>query len=550
MVKKLVNDPHDVVQETVEGCALLQPGVSLLRDTTTLIRTDHHAHGPADDRVPVAIITGGGAGHEPADAGYVAPGMLSAAVTGGVFSSPTPDAVYEGIRAVSGSAGALLVVKNYTGDRLNFQLGAELARSDGYLVETVLVADDVSLSDSDDNAGRRGIAATVLVCKIAGALAAQGRPLEEIRARAQAAADAAGTLNLGLAPCTIPGLDVPSFRLDGDKIELGLGIHGERGVRQIRMQPVDKLIHTMTARIASDRGIRAGARVVVLVGDAGATPPGEIAIAARAVVRDLELRRIEVVRLYAGEVMTSLDMAGISVTLLPVDDAMVEALDAPTSARAWPGHGTSHAPVLHVLPVPVRNLESVAATAHDPRVRAAIDAACQSLLDAETELTSLDREVGDGDLGQALARGAYGWMDDPAEGDAATQLRHLSEVFRREVGGSSGALYAMGLLKASEAVGQGWEAALRAGVDGVRALGSAEPGDGTMVDALAPAADALGDGLGAAVEAARAGADATADRVARRGRASYLGERSQGHRDPGAVAVVTWLEAINQAMTS
>lgn len=547
MVKKLVNDPHNVVPESMEGFALLQPGVSLLEGTTTMIRSDHHASGPEDSLVPVAIITGGGAGHEPADAGYVGAGMLSAAVAGGVFSSPRPDAVYEAIRAVTGAAGALLVVKNYTGDRLNFHLAAELARADGYRVETVLVADDVSLADSDDNAGRRGLAGTVLVCKLAGALAAQGLDLTQIRDRAQTVADSIGTMNLGLTACTVPGLDAPSFTIDEDKVELGLGIHGEPGVRQMRLQPADTMVRSMISRIATERSIRAGAQVVALVGNSGATPPSEIAITARAVAKDLSLRNIELLRLYAGPVMTSLDMAGISITLVRADQDLLQALDAPTTALAWPGHG-AHTPQLHTFPVPVRNLAVGDPTAHDETVRSAIDAAARALLDAETELTALDREVGDGDLGTALARAAYGWEEAPAQGDAATQLHLLAGIFRREVGGSSGALYAMGLLKAAGAVGEGWPAALRAGVAGIAELGGAQAGDGTMMDALIPAAEAADRGLEAVVEAARTGAEATADMVARRGRASYLGERAVGHRDPGAVAVVLWLEAVRSAV--
>ncbi|SDB80947.1 homodimeric dihydroxyacetone kinase [Raineyella antarctica] len=550
MVSKLVNDPHDVVQESLEGLVLLQPGLRLLEDRTTVVRVDRLAHGPSDPAVPVAVISGGGAGHEPSDGGFVGAGMLTAAVTGGVFSSPGPDAVHAAIRAVSGAAGCLLVVKNYTGDRLNFQLGAELAIAEGYRVETVLVNDDVSLAESEDNAGRRGLAGTVLVEKVAGALAEQGRPLEEVRDAASAVVGRIGTMNLGLSALTVPGASAPSFELGEDEAELGLGIHGEPGVRRIRKAPADKLVHILISRIATEHGIRAGASVVALVGGSGATPQMELAIAARAVARELALRRIRLVRLYAGEVMTSLDMAGVSVTLLPLDDAdgdsVVEALDAPTAVLAWPGRGVAGPPELATVEGPPHEIGEDAPGEPDPHVRAAIDAACQALLDSETELTRLDRQVGDGDLGQALARGAYGWLADPAEGDAGYLLRHLSEVVRREVGGSSGALYAMGLLRASEAIadGGGWGDALTAAVDGIATLGAAEPGDGTMVDALAPAMEAWPQGPEAVVAAARSGADSTVEGVSRRGRASYLGARGQGYPDPGAVAVVRWMEAV------
>ena len=549
MSAKLLNDPSDVVQEALEGLVLVQPGLGLLEDRTTVIRADRRTDGPGDRSVPVAVITGGGGGHDPSDAGFVGRGMLTAAVTGGIFSSPGADAVHQAIRAVTGAAGCLLVVKNYTGDRLNFQLGAELARADGYRVAAVFVADDVALAETEDHAGRRGLAGTVLVEKVAGALAEQGRPLEEVRSLAQAVADRLGTVNAGLSACTVPGLPSPSFELRADEVELGLGIHGEPGVRRIRATDADKLIHIMLSRIATERGIRAGARVVALVGGAGATPPIELSIATRAVVRELELRRIEVTRLYRGEVMTSLDMAGVSVTLLPLEEhaeQVLAALDAPTAALAWPGRGVDTPPTLVTVAVPMPAAGEGDLGTPDAGVRAALDVACQAVLDSETELTRLDQQVGDGDLGQALARGAYGWFDDPVEGDANHLLRHLSAIVRREVGGSSGALYAMGLLRAAEALERGadWGGALAAAVAGIADLGAAAPGDGTMLDALAPAAEVWDEGPDAVVEAARRGAAATVGAVARRGRASYLGERAQGYPDPGAVAVVRWLEAV------
>lgn len=551
MVAKLVNDPHDVVQESLEGLVLLQPGLRLLEDRTTVVRADRLAHGPSDPDVPVAVVSGGGAGHEPSDGGFVGAGMLTAAVTGGVFSSPGPDAVHEAIRAVTGAAGCLLVVKNYTGERLNFRLGAELARADGYRVETVLVDDDVFLADSQEHAGRRGLAGTVLVEKVAGALAEQGRPLDDVQAAAARVAATVGTANLALSACTVPGETMPSFELGADEAELGLGIHGEPGVQRIRRAPADKLVHILVARIATEKGIRAGTRVAALVGGAGATPPMELALAARAVVRELSLRRIEPVRLWAGPVMTSLDMAGVSVTLLPLrDDELLAALDAPTATRAWPGHGMPAAPLLQTVAVPAAAHDGEDPGEPDDRVRAAIDAACQALLDSETELNRLDREVGDGDLGQALARGAYAWFADRAEGDASHLLRHLSGVVRREVGGTSGALYGMGLLRAAEALADGadWSGAFAAAVDGIADLGASAAGDGTMLDALVPAQQAWPLGPDAVVAAARAGAEGTTAGVARRGRASYLGERGQGHPDPGAVAVVHWMEAVRDTL--
>ena len=323
------------------------------------------------------------------------------------------------------------------------------------------------------------------------------------------------------------------------------------GIRREKLRPADRLVAELVERIVGDRGLIAGDRVVALVGSAGATPPMEVSIVCRALAAELGGRGIELLRLWQGPVMTSLDMAGFSITLLGVaDDAqgtdILALLDSPTGALAWPGGSSAAIPELRLVPVPepppVPRLDSE----HDHRTRVAIDAVCRALLDQEAELTRLDQVVGDGDLGTALARGARAWLQNPIDGSAAQLLRRLSEHARREIGGTSGPLYAAGLLRASEKLADGgdWPDAFIAGVAAIKELGGAALGDRTMIDALEPAAAAAGDGLAAATEAARAGAASTTDSVARRGRSSYLGDRVRGHPDPGAMAVVVWLSAI------
>ncbi len=547
MAKKLINQPLDVVRESLEGLALAQPGLALLRDRTIAVRADRVAADPTDR--PVALISGGGAGHEPAHAGYVASGMLTAAVSGGVFSSPSVDAVLDAIRAVTGAAGALLIVKSYTGDRLNFGLAAEIARSEGYDVRMVVVADDVALSDDDENAGRRGLAGTVLVHKSAGALAESGGDLDAVTAVAQSVASAVGTMGLGLTPCVVPGSDQPGADIAEGGVELGLGIHGEPGVMSIDLAPADELVEQLVDRIVEDRELGSGTQVVALVGSTGGTPPMELAIVCRAVQQGLARRGIELARLYQGLVMTSLEMAGCSVSLIPGDahPDLIELLDAPTQSIGWPSRGVAAKPSVPQVDVPAAPAPAEGEVgADDPACREAIDRVCRALLDAEDELTRMDKVVGDGDLGTALARGARAWQADPAQGGAAHQLRHLSALIRRDVGGTSGPLYAAGLLRAAESVAaQGdWAMALQAANDGVTDLGGARVGDRTMVDALAPAADAATEGLAAAAEAARRGADSTIGQTARRGRSCYLGDRVHGHPDPGAVAIAVWLEAL------
>lgn len=564
---KLINDAENVVLELLEGVALTQPGLALLTGRTIAVRAsaaEAVRDGRAED-LPVAVVSGGGAGHEPAHAGYVADGMLAAAVSGGVFASPSVDAVLEGIRAVTGPAGALLVVKNYTGDRLNFGMAAEVARSEGYEVEMVVVADDVALAADGDTAGRRGLAGTVLVHKVAGALAAGGAPLAEVAEAARRVAAEVGTMGVALTGATVPGAEDAGFTLPTGEVELGLGIHGEPGVSREPLTGADQLVATLVQRVAADRGLGAGDRVVLLVGSSGGTSPMEMAVCTRAAARAAARAGLDVVRLWSGPVMTSIDMVGVSVTALAVDDALLAALDAPTASLAWPGGGPTPREIIRI-DVPADPAEEADTGAPDPRVRAAVDAACAALLAARAELDEADTHVGDGDLGSTLARGARAWQANPVDGSASAILRHLSRIARRDVGGTSGPLYASMLLAAAETLDAGagegsgegagegavggadWPAAFAAGVAAMRALGGAAPGDGTMVDALQPAADAARGGWAAAISAARAGAKATAEGISTKGRASYLGDRARGHADPGATAVVLWLEALQASL--
>ncbi len=556
-MKKLINSPRDVVRESLEGLVLTQAGTALLADRLIVVRADRVVNDDNRSQVGVALVSGGGAGHEPAHAGYVASGMLTAAVSGEVFSSPSVDAVLDGIRAVTGAAGCLLVVKSYTGDRLNFGLAAEIARAEGLLVEMVVIGDDVAIPESDANAGRRGLAGTVLVHKAAGAAAEAGRALAEVASIARTVAAGLGTIGVGLTGVTVPGADGPAFVLPDQEVEVGLGIHGEPGVRREQLRPADALVRDLVQQITADLRLGSGDRVAGLVGSAGATPPMELGIVTRAVAAELAARSIELVRSWQGLVMTSLDMAGISVTLLRLPAGqpgteLLELLDAPTASSAWPGRSPCHLPQLRVLAGPADPVDSPETETPDRDVRSAIDAACRAILQQEAELTRLDQVVGDGDLGTALARGARAWLAHPADGSAAQLLRRLSEHARRQVGGTSGPLYAVGLLGAAEALaaGRSWPVAFDAAVRSIRGLGGAEVGDRTMVDALVPAAAAAPDGFDAVVRAAQLGAESTRHLVARRGRSSYLGDRVTGHLDPGAVAVVVWLSAVREALDS
>src|SRR5260221_837918 len=292
VVKKLINSPRHVVREMLEGSVDFVPHQALLEDENVVIR----AGLPTRSGRSVAVLSGADSGHEPAHAGYVGPGLLTAAVAGDVFTSPSVDAVLAAIRAVSGPAGAVLVVKNYTGDRLNFGLAAELAIAEGIPVEIVVVSDDVALRDTVERARRRGIAGTIFIPKIAGAAAALGRPLVEVAETARAAAAVLGTMGVALGACTVPAVGRPGFALGDEEIELGLGIHGEKGVRRSAMQSADLLVATLLEAIVADLALKRGDRVALLVNGLGGTPPMELAIVGRHALAVLRGRGIQVER--------------------------------------------------------------------------------------------------------------------------------------------------------------------------------------------------------------------------------------------------------------
>ncbi len=554
-MKKLINDPRHVVPDMLEGLLRLYPGLSQLESEAVVLRRG--------DPGEVAIVSGGGAGHEPAHAGYIGPGLLRAAVLGDVFTSPSTDAVLAAIRAVGGPAGVLLLVKNYTGDRLNFGLAAELARAEGRAVEMVAIDDDVALSGGPHTAGRRGLAGVVLVHKVAGAAAAAGLGLTEVAAEAREAVASLGTMGVGLSSCTVPLAGKPGFVLGDDEIELGLGIHGEPGVRRMAIRSAADLVGEMLGRIVGDLGLAAGERVALLANNLGATPPSEMLIVCREALRDLDARGIVVERCWSGAFLTALDMAGCSLSLLRLTPARLDRLDAQASAPAWPGPG------LRPQALPARTPRRDAASRPErfeprgnPLLRNCVLAVAAALRAAEPQLTALDQAVGDGDLGISLARGAAAMLDDIAHYDfdnPAAAMASIAVTLRRALGGTSGPLYAVFLLRGATRLAEAdglaaWAAALDTGWRAIGELGDARPGDRTMLDAMAPAAAALSEAAAAgatpasalrsAASAATAGVEATRTMTPRRGRSSYLADRVGDIPDPGAEAVAIWLAAI------
>lgn len=552
-MKKLINAVKDVVPQALAGLVATTNGLRLIDGTTIVVRADA-AELAASGKV--ALISGGGSGHEPAHAGYVGKGMLTAAVAGDVFASPSTDAVLTAIRAVSGAGGVLLIVKNYTGDRLNFGLAAQIARGEGIRTDIVIVDDDSALGSAEKTAGRRGIAGTVLIHKIAGAAAEAGLSLDEVKARAQAAAAATGSMGVALTPCIVPAAGTPNFELGETEIELGLGIHGEAGLERIQISPSADLARRLIQTIAADRELKSGDRVALLVNNLGSTPPMEVSIVAGDALAACAGLGLSVERVWAGTYLTAIDMAGVSLSLMKIDDERLAALDDETNAPAWTRPGLMEG---ETLPAPQLPAVPEANGAANPALLAALLAGCKALIDAEPELTRMDQIVGDGDIGRSLAGGAEALI---AERDVLSRLegaafwRHVGAVVRRSTGGTSGPLYAILAIGAANALetadadaGKALSTAFAGGVQALQELGGAMPGDRTMVDALVPAMKAFeaaatpAERLAAAAVAAREGAEATRNLSARRGRSSYVGDRVIGHPDPGAVAVAIWLEA-------
>ena len=569
-MKKFINRPEDTVEEMLDGLAVLSPGVRRLPGYKVMVRAD--AEQVRNQQV--AVISGGGSGHEPAHAGYIGTGMLSAAVAGEVFTSPDTDSVVAAIRAVAGKPGALLVVKNYTGDRLNFGLGAEMARSEGIAVEMIIVDDDVALDGTASATGARGLAGTIFIHKIAGAAAAEGKSLAEIADIGRAVVKSIATMGVSFSAGTSPSVGKPSFELGDDEMELGLGIHGEPGVTRTQLQPADELTDTLLTEILKQRQFGNDRRVAVMINNLGATTEMELAIIARHAVTFLERQNLTIERIYAGTFLSSLDMAGISISVLGLNDAWLRWLDAPTRAPAWPNvlkqrPPKTQAEVAQKVSMNVSALSGTyVQTETGKRMKRAIEAACEALIKAESELTELDRITGDGDLGTNMKRAASAIQaatDSYPLDDVSATFKALGHSLRHELGGSSGPLYGVLFLRVGNVLEKSgwtglaqWNRALEEGTRAISELGGAKPGDRTMLDALDPFVKSLQSArknasrevLRAAVEEAQRGVTATSNMKPRLGRSSYLQDRVLGHPDPGARAVAIWLCAVCEALFS
>ncbi len=567
-MKKIINDPTAVVREMCAGIVLAHPELTM--DTKYKV-----IHKKNLNKSKVTLISGGGSGHEPAHAGFVGKGMLDAAVCGDVFASPSQIQVYQAIRQTASDAGTLLIIKNYSGDIMNFRNAAFLAQEDGITVDYVKVDDDIAVKDSLYTVGRRGVAGTVFVHKIAGAAAEAGKSLSEVKAIAEKAAANVKSIGFALTSCTVPAKGTPTFDIGEGEMEYGVGIHGEPGIRREPTATAAELASRMVDALSQELALTGSERVALLVNGFGGTPLMELYLLNHQVTGELRKKGVTIARTFVGNYMTSIDMAGASVSILKLDGELEDLLNAPSHAPAFQVSG----PVDVVAEMPDINPAAQAGEANygieTPADYAAVsgglslqnvmymvDAMCESAIRNEVPFCELDSHAGDGDFGMSIAKGfrqlKAEWKSIVAEQkDIAGFLNACSLVIMEHCGGASGPIWGSAFraaarsAKGKETLSVGDFAELmQAAVSGIQATGErsfgrgAVVGDKTLIDALVPCADAwtesakknvsFKDAFDAGAEAAMAGAKSTEKIAARMGRAGTVGERSIGWADAGA----------------
>ena len=535
-MNQFINDKESIVIEAIDGLLRTSGGALTRLDgyphVKVVLRTDW-------DRSKVALISGGGSGHEPAHAGFVGQGMLTVAVCGEVFASPSVNAVLAAILAVTGDAGCLLIVKNYTGDRLNFGLAAERARALGVKVSMVVVNDDIALPDIPQ---ARGIAGTLFVHKIAGALSEQGCDLAAVTAAAQRVIKGVCSIGISLNTCNVFG---SQNRIAPGKAELGLGIHGEPGARQVEFRNAEAAMTMVVEQLLPYA--RAG-KHAVLLNNLGGTTALEMSILAKALTESALKERISLL-IGPASYMTSLDMHGFSLSLLPLTAEDTKALTAPVAPAAWIKAVTPFNNKTIPLPSGLTPGKPKPST-HNAR-RVFTEKCCAVIIAIEDTLNELDTRSGDGDTGSTLAtaaRALISAMDSMPFAHIPELLSAIGVELSNTTGGSSGVLLAIFFSAAGGAAADGMNIAdsLKYGLQRIMDVGGAARGDRTMIDALAPALDALPSGVNEAAKAARNGANATGTMTkAMAGRAAYVPEKNLiGNNDPGAEAVALLFEGI------
>ena len=579
-MKKIMNKPETLVREMCNGLVLAHPELDFISKKET-------------NPDKVTLISGGGSGHEPAHAGFVGSGMLDAAVCGDVFASPSQIQVYQAIRNTAGSKGTLLIIKNYSGDIMNFKNAAHLASEDGIEVDYVKVDDDIAVEDSLYTVGRRGVAGTILVHKVAGAAAEAGLSLPEVKEAAQHAIDNVRTLGFAFTSCTVPAKGTPTFQIEDHEMEYGVGIHGEPGIRREELVSADELAKRMVESLLDNLHLndQTEQEVAVLINGFGATPLQELYLLNNSVIRELTAKNKRVFKTFVGNYMTSIDMAGASVTIMQLDDTLKKWLaapcDTPTLAVKGPFEPVNYTEVIREEKVAgevsyKNETDPAAAIIQNDRLSLQnivylIDQMSEVIIENEVPFCELDAHAGDGDFGMSVAKGfkqlKVEWNEiiTHHQQNIGDFLDACSLVIMEHCGGASGPIWGSGFRAASKHVQQKQELSvsevagmMQAVVKGIQDTGErsfgrgAVVGDKTLIDALVPLADQWtksaeqGDNLKqAAVKAAEAavqGAQKTAEIVARMGRAGTVGERSIGYPDAGAYALGVIFTELAKAM--
>ena len=589
-MKKIMNTPETFVYDMCHGLAKAHPELEFVEKFKIVKKKEINPD-------KVSLISGGGSGHEPAHAGFVGKGMLDCAVCGDVFASPSQIQIYNAIKECATDKGVLLIIKNYSGDCMNFNNAADLAREeDGIKVDAVYVNDDIAVKDSLYTVGRRGVAGTVFVHKIAGAAAEQGKSLEEVKAIANKVIANVRSFGFALSSCTPPAKGTPIFDIGDDEIEFGVGIHGEPGRKTEKLQTADDLAKRIVKDLIEDLGLKKGEDVALLVNGFGATPLSELYLFNNSVSNALEKENIGIYKTLVGNYMTSLDMAGASVTVLRLDDDFKALLSYPVSTPAltW-GAAMSEqaayaveamnaiAKALGVTPAAetahkeakaaaktakaakkeavyeVKGKPEVAETINTAAFVAIVDKMADIIIENEVPFCDADK-MGDGDFGMSIAKGFRQLKKEWATRDKAdigTFLGSCSEIIMEYCGGASGPIWGSAFRYAGKAaagkdvitladLADIFQAANKGVYEtGKKSFGrGAVVGDKTLVDALKPCADALEkaakdgkklrEGLALGAEAAVKGAESTKTVVAKLGRAGTVGEKSIGYPDAGA----------------
>lgn len=582
-MKKIMNTAESFVYDMCHGMAKAHPELEFVEKYKVVKKK-------VIDRDKVTLISGGGSGHEPAHAGFVGTGMLDAAVCGDIFASPSQIQVYNALKMTASKKGTLMIVKNYSGDCMNFNNAGALAKEDGIQVDAVYVNDDIAVKDSLYTVGRRGVAGTVFVHKIAGAAAEQGKSLAEVKAVAEKVIANIRSFGFALTSCTVPAAGSPTFEIGEDEMEFGVGIHGEPGRKREKLISADALAARIVPDIAADLGLKAGEEIALLINGFGGSPLQELYLFNNSVTNELEKAGVKIYKTLVGNYMTSIDMAGASVTFLRLDDELKAYLDYPvaTPAITWGGSSKEDiaareaiqalAKALNVTPATfAKKAETVQEAAveeeagsyafegkpvigekiNTPGMGKLVELMADIIIENEVPFCKADR-CGDGDFGMSIAKGfkqlKKDW-DSRKKGDVGEFLISCSEVIMEYCGGASGPIWGSAFRYAGKAVKGKKEidladlaAIFQAAVEGVQETGrksfgkGAVVGDKTLIDALVPAADTLtaaakeGMKMKAAMKKAAAaaveGADKTKFIQAKMGRAGVTD--SEGYPDAGA----------------